>query len=240
MRLMTLNIEGDRHMDLWLPAVKDLNVDVLCLQELFEVDCQTITAMLGLQCIAFATTTRMEQPTKYKFNLKGNWGVGLFSKLPVTEVKQQYYSEDSTIRVFAEPNDPRRVLVSGKIQSGEQEYQVATTHFTWSPAGEAIDLQYQDFERLAVLLQEFPEIILCGDFNAPRGRAIHNLFVEKYRDVVPEFVKTTIDSSLHYSGKELELVVDGIFLSPEYQAEDVQVIDGISDHKGILAEIVRD
>jgi hypothetical protein len=37
----------------------------------------------------------------------------------------------------------------------------------------------------------------------------------------------------------LELVVDTVFSTPEYRVVDIRVLEGISDHKGILALVER-
>ena len=57
-------------------------------------------------------------------------------------------------------------------------------------------------------------------------------------DHLPATVTTTLDAKFHYAGA-LELVVDTIFATPEYSVDDVKVLEGISDHKGILATIAR-
>lgn len=57
-------------------------------------------------------------------------------------------------------------------------------------------------------------------------------------DHLPRNVTTTLDDRFHYAGS-LDLVVDTIFSTKEYRAADVQVLEGYSDHKGILAFIER-
>lgn len=57
-------------------------------------------------------------------------------------------------------------------------------------------------------------------------------------DHLPLGITTTIDARFHYAG-DLQLVVDTIFATSSYAVQDVQVLEGISDHKGILATIER-
>ncbi|HEY5810705.1 MAG TPA: endonuclease/exonuclease/phosphatase family protein, partial [Povalibacter sp.] len=95
-------------------------------------------------------------------------------------------------------------------------------------------------QRLKRALAAYPDYVLCGDFNAPRGRPLFSLFTDELglTDHLPPTVTTTIDPQLHRAGA-LQLVVDTIFSTPHYQVEDVQVLEGISDHKGILATLRR-
>lgn len=101
-------------------------------------------------------------------------------------------------------------------------------------------MQHADFARLKHLLAERSDYVLCGDFNAPRGGPIFSRFCDELGliDHLPADVTTTIDARFHYAGA-LELAVDTIFAAPHYAVTDVQVIEGISDHKGIVAHIAR-
>lgn len=237
--VVTLNIEADKHIARWLPVVKALAPQVLCLQELFEVDCEKIGKTLGMHWV-YAPTALMEKENNYRMPLKGKWGVGLFSMFPLENVIIEYYSEDSQLRVFQEPNDPRRAVIIADVVDGEKRYRIATTHFTWSPRGETTDLQRQDFARLQPILNRYQDLILCGDFNAPRGRELFSLFEAHYKDNVPKDITTTIDPSLHYAGDQnLQLVVDTIFTTPEYLVKDCKVLEGLSDHKGVWAKIEK-
>lgn len=237
--LLTLNIEADKHIARWLPVVTSLAPQVVCLQELFEVDCEAIGKTLGMHWV-YAPTVLMEKENNYRMPLKGKWGVGIFSKLPLENITIEYYSEDAQLRVFQEPNDPRRVVIIADVMVGNEKYRVATTHFTWSAKGEITELQRQDFARLKRILGRFQDLILCGDFNAPRGRELFSLFEALYTDNVPKEVTTTIDAALHYSGdKNLQLVVDTIFTTPEYSVNNCKVLDGLSDHKGVWAQIEK-
>lgn len=237
--LVTLNIEGDKHISRWLPVMKQLRPDVVCLQELYQADCEMIATELEME-YQFATTTKMEKENGYNMSLRGNWGVGLFSKQPPKNVTTEYYSEENELRVFQEPNDPRRVVITAEIEQDNQRYRVATTHFTWSPAGNTTELQKEDFSRLKKVLAKYPDLILCGDFNAPRGGELFGSFEKLYKDNVPPEVTTTIDSSLHYAGHlNLQFVVDSIFTTKQYQVTEITVLEKVSDHKGLYAVIEK-
>jgi hypothetical protein len=57
-------------------------------------------------------------------------------------------------------------------------------------------------------------------------------------DHLPANVTSTLDPQFHRA-KGLEYVVDTIFSTPEYEVTEVRVLNGISDHKGIVARVER-
>lgn len=102
------------------------------------------------------------------------------------------------------------------------------------------DEQQADFARLKRVLGSYPDYVLCGDFNSPRGRETFAKFSDELGLIhhLPLSIATTIDPRFHDAGA-LELVVDTIFSTPEYQVLDVEVLEGISDHKAIFATVER-
>jgi len=129
-----------------------------------------------------------------------------------------------------------KVLTSVEIEKGGATFRVATTHFTWSEKGEASDLQKEDLGKLFPLLEGLREFVLCGDFNAPRGRTTFDAIAAKYKDNIPLEYTTSIDGSMHRAGN-LPYMVDGLFTTPEYQASNVALNSGVSDHLAITATI---
>jgi endonuclease/exonuclease/phosphatase family metal-dependent hydrolase len=238
LKLLTLNIEGDRHLDRVRATIRKHLPDVVCLQEVFEDDCAAF-AGLGDYRFRYAISTlkavraRPEAPPR-------SWGLGVFARATVRQQTIAYYTEDANIRVFRGPHDPRRVLIATELEHQGEPYRVVTTHFTWSEGGTFAAAQYEDFQRLRQIVAPFRDYVLCGDLNAPRGGRMFAAFMEELGliDHVPPHVTTTIDARFHYAG-DLQLVVDAMFATPHYVLEDVQVLEGISDHKGILATVRR-
>lgn len=85
------------------------------------------------------------------------------------------------------------------------------------------------------LLGERP-LVLCGDFNAPRGGPIFSQFAERWRDCIPQHIATSIDPDLHRAGA-LQLMVDGLFTTADFAVSNVRMHCGVSDHKAITADI---
>ena len=88
------------------------------------------------------------------------------------------------------------------------------------------------------MLRDEGELVLCGDFNAPRNGEIQSLIKKAYKDNTPRHWSTTIDPHLHrISG--LRAVVDGVFSSPAYQITNVRCRFGVSDHALIGCRIIK-
>lgn len=235
LKVVTLNIEGNKHLERALPFLVSQNADVVCLQEVFGVDIVTISEALGME-YHYVPTMHVSAENKYNIPTRGDWGVALLTKLPHQPFDHHFYKGTGTIPEFVEPNSGDRVVVTAQVTKGDLHFFVATTHFTWSGKGEVHPEQLADFAQLAKIVAQFPPHILCGDFNAPRGGEMFSHFLEMYKDAMPQDVKTTIDGSLHYAGA-LELVVDTFFYTPPVSAKVTLVTEGVSDHKGVTAEV---
>lgn len=238
LKLLTLNIEHDRHLERVAHTIAAHLPDIVCLQEVFEKDCLKLAAPGGYE-VKYAISTLMPEGDAGNSSPR-SWGVAVLTRVPVHNQTVAYYADDPRIRIFNEPNDPRRLVVMTELHHEGRTYKIGTTHFTWSMGGETTDEQRADFARLKQVLLPYPDYVLCGDFNAPRGRDLFALFTDELGliDHLPPNITTTLDPQLHNAGP-LELAVDTIFSTPEYRVTDVQVLEGISDHKGILAVVER-
>lgn len=237
LKLVTINIEGNRHLARWPRIVPEEQPDVVCMQEVFEKDLPYIEEKLQMKG-SFFPMMNIAQENKYGISPAGLWGVGLFTNLTHSPIQGEYYSGTNKVKIFVLPNDASRVLVSSTVEKDGEQFTVATTHFTWSGKGETTAEQLADFSQLKQIVEKKNEVILCGDFNAPRGRELFSKFTEILHDNLPADVTTTLDETLHYAGK-LDLVVDTIFTSPQYRAEKVHTIAGVSDHMAVAGEISR-
>ena len=234
-KLVSINIEWDKHLDLVLPFIKREAPDVLCIQEIFESDHAVFEKELEMKGV-FAPMVRViptmggpSQPT----------GVALFTKEQQAETSVEYYygSADAVADLDAKPFDEEaRPLVSVRVRFGENDYNVGTTHFTWTGNAESSDRQREDIKVLLDLVKGKDRLILCGDFNAPRGGEIFTLLSKNFKDNIPLHYKTSIDKKFHRKG-DLQLVVDGLFTTDDVRTENVRLVDGLSDHMAIVAEI---
>lgn len=238
MKIVSLNIEGDRHLERWPDPVKDFAPTIVCLQEVFRANLDEIAKLLEMQLVAFAPSLRVENENDYGISPLGVWGPAVFA-LPNLEVlaTSHYYAGDENVKTFGKPNDASRAVIVSSVEENGVRFTVANTHFTWSPGGSSTDEQLRDAKALREILAGYPDYVLVGDLNAPRDGKTFAYLREGLIDHIPATVTTTIDPKLHYAGA-LQLVVDAVLSTHEYSAQ-VSVRDGLSDHQGLFIEVDR-
>ena len=245
-KLISLNIERDQHYDTALPFLKTERADVVCLIELLDRDVERFKKELGMDGIFAPTGIADRGRGSEALGRAGvRMGTALFSRLPLADCRTLYYY--GTPEYFPSAKDPvpsdrhenfNGILLVARAQSGEEFFTIGTTHFTWTPDGSTSEGQRKDIRSLLALLGQFPDIVFCGDFNAPRGREIWGILAERYRDNIPRKYETSIDQNLH-AARGIHYVVDGLFSTSEYRVSDVRLVDGVSDHCAIVGTVRR-
>jgi endonuclease/exonuclease/phosphatase family metal-dependent hydrolase len=241
LKLVSVNIESHKHLDKVMKLLQAEQPDVVCLQEVFQVDLPFFTEALDMEG-HFLSLADIDHATNYQFDPLGIWGVAILTKLPHTEFQDAYYvrhddKESAKIQDF-EPNSVDRGVIWTTVTKDDQPFTIATTHFTWSEEGSSTELQAQNLKDLLAILQPLPELILCGDFNAPRGKATFQTLADHYTDNIPAQYTSSLDPELHRVG-HLQLMVDGLFTTPHYQTKNVRLATGVSDHQAIVGEVER-
>lgn len=240
LKLVSLNVQRANHLHLVLPFLRSRMPDVVCVQELYEVDIPLFQAILGNASCVFAPMSRYVRDDPPQV-----FGVGIFSRYAVLDSGVEYYRGDPATMPELDELDPATwnnknfPLVWCDVKKNDIVYRVATTHFTWSADGQADDDQRRDVQSLLKTLAPLGELVLTGDFNAPRGREIFSVISEKYTDNVPEQYQTSLDSERHRVAG-LTLMVDGMFSTPEYAIRNVELISGISDHCAVVGVVGKD
>jgi endonuclease/exonuclease/phosphatase family metal-dependent hydrolase len=241
-KLVSVNIELEKHLDRVRAFLKKEKPDVICLQEVYELDLAEFAKEFAMKS-AFGQMSLIGRGeyTKPPF---APYGVGILSALPMQEVRRAYYTgseQEAKTREFQgnSQSDPHLLLIAS-VKKEDKSFTIGTTHFTWSADGESDDAQKKDIQRLLAVAKEFPEIILAGDFNAPRGRQTFDTISKQYTDNIPERYTTSIDSNLHRDGEKIrgkQLMVDGLFSTKGYECCNVRLQSGVSDHMAIVAEV---
>jgi endonuclease/exonuclease/phosphatase family metal-dependent hydrolase len=229
--LLTLNVEAGRHDDLIKPFLREHSQDVCCFQEMLETAFHEFKAEFSLEGFWVPSAEPRNKPEELK-------GSAILSHYPIknyTSTEYDNFHEMLPEIAVHHPYRPRLWLQVAEIEKAGQLYRVATTHFTWSSSGEANDEQRANLKTLLTLTDVYKELVLVGDFNAPRGREIFDTLASYFTDNIPPEVTTTIDGARHRAGA-LPYVVDGMF-SRGYTVTDVQVHDGLSDHCGVTGVI---
>lgn len=235
-KIISLNIEGDKHLDQVLDYLEQESADFLCLQEVFAVHKDLFAKRLGYTHQLFSAQGRVLQENNFGVNPLGDWGLLLLSKTPFLSQQAFCYQGDpESVPEFlsGQPNSVRRVLQVVNTSIDDRSYTIGNIHFTWSPGGSSTPEQAESAQKVLTFLKQFDSLVLAGDFNAPRGGDTRELFANSYSDNIPSLVKSTLDPVMHRSGREL--VVDGIFTSPDILVENVKVTAGISDHRAVTA-----
>lgn len=236
--IASLNIEKHAHIERVKKFLDKHNFDVVCFQEVLRKDFLRFRKEYRMRG-AFAPMVKGRF-----FEGSHAWdtsGVALLSRFPILNVRSEYYpGRRAHIVEFSKKDRTtvNHVLLTGEIKKDGERFVVGTTHFTWTPDGGADDLQRRNLKKLLAALKIFPEIILCGDFNAPRGGEIFSALAGRYTDNIPSRYATSIDPRLHRAGA-LRRMVDGLFTTPAYRASNVRLVKNVSDHCAIIARILR-
>jgi endonuclease/exonuclease/phosphatase family metal-dependent hydrolase len=248
MKLISLNVEGSKHWTLIDPFLNSQQADVVCLQEVLEEDAARLADMLNMRSVFAPMFLRPNEGSPVYEKM----GIAMLSRSSMENIMVQNYhlpdqelpKKDDTDEYTADKTI-RRSLLSANINYDGKLFTVATTHFTWTPDGLPKDYQYAAAEKLLEALKELPEVILCGDFNVPRGvNDIYERFAKKYHDAIPATYASSLDLALHRAGKNpvaaerlAGYMVDYLFLSKGYRAENVRLESGVSDHCAIVATV---
>ncbi|MES2994485.1 MAG: endonuclease/exonuclease/phosphatase family protein [Patescibacteria group bacterium] len=234
-----MNVERSRHLERVLPFLIGQNPDIVCIQELCELNIPAFENALGVKCL-FTPLKHNGQDGPLKTE-----GLGVFSLLRILSSGVDFYvGNREYIPTYGQSSDPtkqmsdRCALVSIAVEKDDVEFRVATTHFAWTPDGQPDEFQLRAFEGLKQVLETKSGLILCGDFNAPRGGEIFSALARQYTDNIPQKYITSLDRKLHRAG-HLDLMVDGLFTTSEYAAMDVELVCDISDHCAVTANLIR-
>lgn len=232
------NLPSSWRFDRILDFIYHQAPEVVLLQEVYENDLERYSNALGGRMV-FSRYCNLSL-TNSAEEAEG-WGVAIGSRLRLFDVKEHYYdrtpiSPESI--VLNNGSEHAHSLLLASLRIGSERFNVGTIHATWHNDGKPSDKQLRDFEQLAVLLDGVPDLVLTGDFNSPRGQIIFDSIARMYRDNIPSDIETTNDVTVRPEAT-WRLVIDGFFTSRHYRAENVRMVQGLSDHKGILGEVQK-
>ncbi len=241
MKLASINVERSKHLERVAAFLKKHTPDVLCLQELCARDVARYEDWFG-QAGLYVPITR--HPAEVDLEPIGG---GIFSRYALTDTDIHYYrGAPETLPVISfDPSVPQhvpladslhQVLVSATIAG----IRVATTHLTVTFRGEASAEQLALAEKIVDYAQGqialHGHLVLCGDFNAPRGRATFDLLAGALTDCIPTHYTSSIDANLHRAGA-IPYMVDGFFCGGAVHARDVALYTGVSDHCAVMGTL---
>lgn len=234
MKLIQINIERDKHLDSVNDLISRENPDVICMQEVFDVDFEKIKSTYGMEGVFDAMC----------INEGHEQGSAIFSKNKIINSSIEYYlkpTEELLSDITGETpmSKAHCSLISVEVEFGKQIYNIITTHFPLhSPGSEVSDFQRECFKKMGSILNLKKDFILAGDTNCPRGTELFDTLARKYKDNIPRDTVTTIDANIHRAGF-LPYVIDCMFTTPQYTVTNIKLVDGVSDHMAVVAEIQK-
>lgn len=241
MKIVSLNIEGQRHLSRVREFLMKENADVVCLMEVFEDTLPDLT--VGYPYVEFAPGYLADQDAEGVIAGERKWGELMMSHYSIEHVRKIYlgsYGETQLPLHGVDTHTP--VLIVGEVVVAQKRYGVATVHGTWTKGGVVSLRQRREMGKMRSELAGW-EGVIAGDFNIPRGNAMYQELAKQWHDNIPREVETTLDPILHYANKDevgrLKLVVDYVWSTPKYQVRNVSVKCGISDHCAVIAEVLR-
>lgn len=250
LKLVSINIEGHRHLDRVLQFCQTEQPEIINLQEVYESDLPGLANALGMEYY-FGPMALVRRPPRDEASAYYPWGVAQLYQPKRLGRVQNRLETYVTIQTGGLPNFKPdfnnlmdRVVSWLEFEFEGQPWRVATTHFTWTPRGNYTAEQAASFESLKRILDQYPDFVLTGDFNSPRNQMPDentNVFKElaaMYRDHIPSHYQTSVDPELHKAGP-LQLLVDGLFSTSQYQSQNVRLVPGVSDHQAIVGELTK-
>lgn len=239
MKLVSVNIEGGKHLDTVDAFLEREDADVVCLQECFGDTIESLSRSYPFQL--YTPTYVTDQDENGLVEGERVWGEVIMSKVPLINTRMDYFPMDG----YGPDNLPKygqdnHVICLLRARVGEMD--IGTIHFTWTPKS-TITARQRDHMKLLLKLIEQEDLILCGDFNIARGNEMYQELTRVMQDNIPSGVETTVDPLLHYANKstpgKLKLVVDYVWSTPRYKVSEVKVVSGVSDHCAIVCEIAK-
>ena len=238
MKLVSLNVEGARHFDRVLPFLIKENPSIIVLLEAPDFFAQML-----LDLGYFASFAPMLVRTQEGRSFQE--GVLIASRQVHTSHPHYYYRANPDIVPFVK-DDKRNTISHVALQADIGGLQLVATHFTWNSAGETADVhQKSDMRMMLSYLNKLPPHVLCGDLNIPRNEnALYDLLCAHYTDNIPAKYHSSLDRSLHRLGQNPDMdklfdrfMVDYVFTQAPFEAANVRLEFGISDHAAVVADI---
>jgi exonuclease III len=238
MKIISVNIEVNKHYDTILNLIEREKPDVICMQELLEKDVELFKQKLGMDAV-FRKSKDIEPHHTYRTELIGaTEGVAIFSKkILKSETFLYVQGSKKVLEQFEEYSiHVDRGLLWAEIEHERSVYKIATIHLPVTYLGDATPFQLVCIDIILRKLESLGEFALLGDTNAPRGKEAFARLARSYKDNIPPKYTTSLDQELHRV-KGLQHMVDGFFTTPGYRVENVKLVSGVSDHMAVVGDI---
>jgi endonuclease/exonuclease/phosphatase family metal-dependent hydrolase len=264
LNILHLNVERNKHTENVLELIKNKNPDIVCLEEAMYKDVLNISSTMGFE-LAFSPRVIIKQGNG-DTDKEGSAILSRYPIKDVKENRYDsntkkelfVYTEDKIISKNGKRPEGRFLLRSNLLTcsveySKDKMVTIATTHFPvvdhstpglpdhdFDDIKDISEIENMDsylYKLITFIKSLKAPIIFTADLNNTRGEYIYDTIAHELIDIVPSSVISTIDPKLHIKGNELKLCVDTIMISPDISSNNFEVIEGVSDHKTLLASI---
>ncbi len=240
LKLVSLNMESDKHLSRVVDFLQQEKPTVICLQEAPNTFLPTLESF-GYQT-SFAPMCH-----KGPFTM----GVAIATKQKFTARAHYYHRAHLDIIEYEATNKAGSIshpYLIAELDFEDKLYRVATTHVMVTKDGLTDDHQRTGVASMLTALAEEEPHFLCGDLNIPRGyNELYADLTTLYADAIPKSYKSSLDPVWHtLARKEVtdnpldRYLVDYLLTQTPYRASSVRLQFGLSDHAGIVAQIDRD
>ena len=242
LKLLQWNIWESKALDQITSFIKELDPDVLCLQELRGVGSpnpqidlkEQIESTSGMASYCEIAQTRNNQGA---VTSQGN---GIFSKYPIIEKTCVFLQESRTNPIDA--SDEGRTYLEAAINANGNQVTIATTHLSYTNRFVTTKKKKAEINNLLNIVKEKnANYILAGDFNLrPYSWSIKQIsrYLKHCGPDLRENTWTVIP--FNYQGfieTELKWRLDYVFASKNIIVSSARIIKtSLSDHLPILVE----
>jgi endonuclease/exonuclease/phosphatase family metal-dependent hydrolase len=235
------NVWFDEAADNIVQLVREINADIVCLQELTtdsvinpDRDIPAEIESLGYDGLYTPTFER----TGEKHISRGN---GIFSKFPIAASRQIYVQrEDPKFQDYRMEN---RTYSEVKLDINSTGLTVGTTHLSYIPKFTITNEKRKEVDKLVDAIGvNNNRFILAGDFNSmPDSYTIEQLS-QILKSAGPDFSEATWTTKPfdygEFKGDALDWRLDYVFATPDIKVLNSRIVQTkISDHLPILIEI---
>ncbi|MFA5003664.1 MAG: endonuclease/exonuclease/phosphatase family protein [Candidatus Saccharimonadales bacterium] len=232
------NVWFKENADNILSFIKEIDADVVCLQELTTTSQTNPQRNLPEEIDGLGYRHAFTETIQSSDLCMGN---GVFSKFPIEKFRQAHIQhEDPQSNDFSSEN---RIYVEATLRINQKELTIGTVHMSYTDRFIVTERKQRELDALvAVITPNSRNFILTGDLNAtPESMIVKNL-QELLVSTGPDYDKASWTTKpFSYNGFEastLDWRLDYIFTTPDIKVLESKIVNtDYSDHLPILATI---
>lgn len=221
-----------------LQLIRTVNADILCLQELTNLDEDTNPGVNIVESIS-----KLGYQTYYEKTIIEpgfEMGNAIFSRLPFQSAQFYPTHESSGTTAY---DDENRYYLEAALQIKNRLLYIGTAHLSYVKAFKPTEMRKIENDKFLSYVRRHNEAyIFSGDFNATPNTELIKTLANEFDNASPSFEqKTWTTKPFSYDGFEantLDWRLDYIFCTHDIKVVSSSIVDtAYSDHLPILVEI---